>query len=379
MRIGVNTIPLYPGQIGGMEKYTVNLLTHLTAIDRQHRYYLFVARYNRALFDSQFQRANVFRVQTLSLQGLRYSKRAAARLAAFMGRRLPCLSRWLVNAVASAQMMYSIRRHRIDLWFCPLINLVPRHVRLPSVVSLPDLQPEFYPDFFPRDLLEWLRRRDPASCRDATKVIALSEFSRATIIERYGLRPEKVHTIGLAVSDESRLPPEDSAVDAVKATSALPAEYAFYPANTWPHKNDPTLLKALHRLKTKYRTRLSCVFQDMPLLYRGARFLVFPSLFEGFGLPLLEAMASDCPVLCSSAGSLPEVVGDAALLFDPNDPEEMADSMHRILTDEELRRTRVKTGRERALQFSWERTARETLKVLEEAASIGTHPSHTHR
>jgi len=117
----------------------------------------------------------------------------------------------------------------------------------------------------------------------------------------------------------------------------------------------------------------------MPLLYRGARFLVFPSLFEGFGLPLLEAMASDCPVLCSSAGSLPEVVGDAALLFDPNDPEEMADSMHRILTDEELRRTLVKAGRERALQFSWERTARETLKVLEEAASIGTHPSHTHR
>jgi len=411
MRIGVNTIPLYPGQIGGMEKYTVNLLTHLTAIDRQHRYYLFVAGYNRALFDSQFQRTNVFRVQILSLQGLRYSKRAAARVAASVGRRLPYLSRWLVNAVASAQLMYSMRRHRIDLWFCPLINLVPRHVRLPSVVSLPDLQPEFYPDFFPKDLLEWLRRRYPASCRGATKVITLSEFSRATIIERYGLRPEKVHTIALAVGDEFRLPPEDSAVEAVKERYALPAEYAFYPANTWLHKNHPTLLKALHRLKTKYRTRLSCVFtgvergghqaflrsveehglsaqvyylgyvekQDMPLLYRGARFLVFPSLFEGFGLPLLEAMASDCPVLCSSAGSLPEVVGDAALLFDPNDPEEMADSMHRILTDEELRRTLVKAGRERALQFSWEKTARETLKVLEEAASIGTHPSHTHR
>ena len=119
--------------------------------------------------------------------------------------------------------------------------------------------------------------------------------------------------------------------------------------------------------------------QDMPLLYRGARFLVFPSLFEGFGLPLLEAMASDCPVLCSSAASIPEVVGDATLLFDPNDPEEMADSMHRILTDEELRRTLVKAGRERALQFSWERTARETLKVLEEAASIGRRPTHTHR
>lgn len=117
----------------------------------------------------------------------------------------------------------------------------------------------------------------------------------------------------------------------------------------------------------------------MPLLYRGARFLVFPSLFEGFGLPLLEAMASDCPVLCSSAGSIPEVVADAALLFDPHDPEEIADAMHRIPTDEELRRTLVHAGRERCLLFSWERTARETLKVLEEAASIGRRPTHTHR
>src|SRR3990172_11072698 len=109
-------------------------------------------------------------------------------------------------------MLSGIRRHRIDLWFCPLINLAPRHVRLPSVVSLQDLQPEFYPDFFPKDLLEWLRRRYPASCRDATKVITLSEFSRATIIERYDLPPEKVHAIPLAAGDEFRLPQEDSAV-----------------------------------------------------------------------------------------------------------------------------------------------------------------------
>ena len=260
MRIGVNTIPRYPSQIGGMETYTVNLLTHLTTIDRQHRYYLFVAGYNRALFDSQSQRTNVFRVQTLSLQGLRYSKRTAARLAGSVGRRLPYLSRLLVNAVASAHMMYSIRRHRIDLWFCPLFYLAPPHLHLPSVVSIADLQPEIYPDFVPKELLEWLRQRYPASRRDATKVLTLSEFSRATIIERYGLRPEKVHAITLAVSDEFRLPQEDSAVEAVKARYALPAEYAFYPANTWPHKNHPTLLKALHRLKTKYRTRLPCVF-----------------------------------------------------------------------------------------------------------------------
>ena len=411
MRIGVNTIPLYPGQIGGMEMYTTNLLTHLTATDRHHSYYLFVARYNRHLFDPIFQRPNVFRVPTLSLQGLRYAKRGPARLAGSVGQRFPRLSRRFVNAIAGAHMLYSIRRHKIDLWFCPLIYLTPSVLDLPSVISIPDLQPEFYPDFFTKDLARWSRKRYPASCRDATKIITLSEFSRDTIIERYDIPPEKVHAIPLAAGDEFRLPQEDSAVEAVKARYALPAEYAFYPANTWPHKNHPTLLKALHRLKIKYRTCLPCVFtgvgrgghqaflrsveehglsaqvyilgyvekQDMPLLYRGASFLIFPSLFEGFGLPLLEAMVSGCPVLCSKVASIPEVVGDAALLFDPNDPEEMADSMHRILTDEELRRTLVKAGRERALQFSWERTARETLKVLEEAASIGTHPIHTHR
>jgi glycosyltransferase involved in cell wall biosynthesis len=85
-------------------------------------------------------------------------------------------------------------------------------------------------------------------------------------------------------------------------------------------------------------------------------------------------MASDCPVVCSNATCIPEVVGDAALLCDPHDPEAIADAMHRILTDEELRRALVQAGREHYRRFSWERTARETLKVLEEAASIGARP-----
>lgn len=142
MRIGVNTLPLFPGQIGGMETYTVNLLTHLTAIDCQHTYYLFVARYNRHLFDAQFQRPNVFTVPTLSLQGLRYAERGAEKMARSAGQRLPRLSRWLGNAIANTNMLYALRKHKIDLWFCPLFNLAPRHIRSPSVVSIPDLQYE---------------------------------------------------------------------------------------------------------------------------------------------------------------------------------------------------------------------------------------------
>jgi len=137
MRIGINTLPLFPGQIGGMEAYTVNLLTHLMAIDRQHTYYFFVARYNRDLFNAQRQRPNVVTVPTLSLQGLRCAERGAAKVAGSVGRRLPRLSRWLVNAVTDTHMLSNIRRHRIDLWFCPLINLAPRHIHLPSVVCIP--------------------------------------------------------------------------------------------------------------------------------------------------------------------------------------------------------------------------------------------------
>jgi len=402
MRIGVNLLPLFPGQIGGMETYTVNLLTHLTAIDRQHDYYLFVARYNQHLFDSQLHRSNVFKVWTLSLQGLRYAQRGVPKLVGSAGQRLPRVSRWLVNAVASAHMRAGIRRHRIGLWFCPLINLTPQAINLPSVVCIPDLQPELYPNYFRKDLADWYRKRLPASCRAATRILTISEYSRQTIIECYGIDPEKIHVVPLAVGEEFLLQPSESALQAVKARYALPSEYAFYPANTWPHKNHPTLLKALHLLRTKHGRPLPCVFtgvargghhalvkaaeelgltgqvrllghverRDMPLLYRGASLLIFPSLFEGFGLPLLEAMASDCPVICSKITSIPEVVGDAALLFDPHNPDAIADAMYRALTDEALRRSLVDAGRARCRQFSWERTARETLKVLEEAASI---------
>jgi len=385
--------------------YTLSLLAHLPPLDRQHIYYLFVARYNQHLFNSDSPQ--FVQLATVSLQGFRYATTGLARFVGLAGRRFPRTARLVGDAAASAHMLYGIEKHALDLWFCPLINLAPRRTRLRSVVSIPDLQPEFFPDFFRKDLLEWARRRYPASCRDATKVITFSEFSRATIIDRYGIAPDKIHVIPLAVGNEFLRPRDDAALRAVKAKYNLPSEYAFYPANTWPHKNHGALLEALHLLRVKYGRRLACVLtgeergahgaildaveqhglgeqvhalgyvekNDIPMLYRGASFLAFPSLFEGFGLPLLEAMASDCPVVCSSAASLPEVAGNAALLFDPHDPEEMADAMHRVLTDEELRRALRNAGSERCRQFSWETTARETLKVLEAAGSRWADPA----
>jgi hypothetical protein len=110
---------------------------------------------------------------------------------------------------------------------------------------------------------------------------------------------------------------------------------------------------------------------DLPGLYRGAAMLLFPSLFEGFGIPLVEAMALGCPIAAAHTGSIPEVVGDAALLFDPRQPDSMATVCSQLLADDGLRQTLITRGRERATRFSWERAANETLRVFEWARAQG--------
>jgi glycosyltransferase involved in cell wall biosynthesis len=175
----------------------------------------------------------------------------------------------------------------------------------------------------------------------------------------------------------------------------LPEEFLFYPANPWPHKNHARLLSALRIYKNVYQHRLHLVVSgklehenrsaeefaiaagvtdqvidlgfvsasDLPGLYSAASALVFPSLFEGFGIPLLEAMACGCPVVAADVTSIPEVVGEAGILFDPFNPDDMARKIHQVVTDKSLRQELVVRGRDRAKQFSWAKV----IKDLENA------------
>jgi glycosyltransferase involved in cell wall biosynthesis len=396
MRIGVNLIPLRSGQMGGHEFYVRRLLKHLLQGDRRNQYFLFTAWWNDDSIDLPHGRTQ--KIMAVPKQGLgeiiltgwnrwlaRYPNLGA----------LPLLRRWASNP--SVDLHAWVRRLGLDVWFCPITDLDPRHLPIPTVITIADIQQEYYPEFFTREELQARALMYGPSCQEATAVITVSEFSKRCMIEKYGLLPEKVHCVYEAGVERIDDPAGSPTVEDVRRKYHLPGRYAFYPANMWPHKNHRLLLLALHRLRHLYGMTLSLVLtgddlgewgeleavarhfhlyehihylgyvpaDDLPGLYQGAAMLLFPSLFEGFGIPLVEAMALGCPIAAANTASIPEVVGDAALLFDPRHPDSIATACSQLLADEALRQTLIARARERAPRFSWKRVADETLQVLE--------------
>jgi glycosyltransferase involved in cell wall biosynthesis len=390
MRIGINLIPLRPGQMGGAEVYFRDLLAELVRLGR-HRYVLVTADYNHESLpaDSPACRRILFARQPRGLA-------APRRL---MGRALGPLRR-LVTGLRRRRgegLRDLIRREAFDLWFCPFTNLEPRVCPVPAVITVFDLQHEYYPQFFDATELGHRRHFYPDSCRAADHVIAISEFTRRSVVDRYDVDPERVSAIWLAPGSD--VPWGDAAprVAEVRQRYALPPRYAIYPANTWHHKNHARLIEALaicrrqqgdvptlvltgvskeghgtlleaidaHGLTGLVRSLGLVPRADLPPLYAGATCLVFPSLFEGFGIPLVEAMAAGCPIAAADVGSIPEVAGDAALLFDPLDPADIARALAAIAGGPELAAALAARGRERAALFSASRMAAQTAELFE--------------
>jgi glycosyltransferase involved in cell wall biosynthesis len=261
----------------------------------------------------------------------------------------------------------------LDALHFPLTLAIPRGTGTPAATSILDLQHELFPQFFSRAERGYRRVAYRAAVRESRCVIAISEHVKETIVERLGVPPERVRVIHLGI-DLERLRPSD-----------MPREpFLLYPANGWPHKNHLRLLEAFGLLRRE-RPELWLVLTGSGLehlpaidgvhvrghvpgeellgLYRTASALVFPSLYEGFGLPPLEAMASGCPVASSDAGALPEVLADAPAYFDPIDPEEIAAAVSRVLKDP---RPFTEAGLVRAREFTWDACARKHDDVYEE-------------
>jgi len=261
---------------------------------------------------------------------------------------------------------------------------------LPSIFSPWDLQHLHYPEFFSSSDLAKREMMYPAWCRNASAIVTASQFTKWDIVRHYGIAPEKIHVIPFAASTAVGDPVSPQDLAGVRQTYRLPPTFAFYPAQTWPHKNHIRLIEALALLRDRHRLRVQLVCsgvlnkfwpviarrideleisdqmcflgfvpkRDLRALYRLAQFVVIPSLFEGWGFPLVEAFSEGTPVASSNSTSLVEYAGDAALLFEGASVESIADAVRRMATDAELRDMLRRRGCEQARLFSWERTAR---------------------
>jgi len=433
VRVGVNLIPLRPGRMGGAEVYFRDLLAELSRRG-DHEYVLVTADYNHATLpaDSTGCRRVPFKHDpvdsdwrgSVAQAALRGSAQAVAALGRAYDLYVPLSARpWLKRgfsrlASAAGTLRYLraerrrqvaetlreiIRRERIDLWFCPFTSLDPRVPPVPSLITVFDLQHEHFPEFFHPDELAHRRRFYPESCAGADHVITISEFTRQGVMDHYGVEPRRVTTVWLAPAAGVDWADGRRQIAEVRRRHGLPSRYAFYPANTWRHKNHARLVEALARYRAVHGSTLGLVLTgapaeghaalesaldthdlrdavrvlgyvprtDLPGLYAGAECLVLPSLFEGFGIPAAEAMLAGCPVAAARTTSLPEIVGDAAVLFDPLDPADIARAIARILHEPGLAQTLARRGADRAPRFSIARMADETLAVFERVVAQG--------
>jgi glycosyltransferase involved in cell wall biosynthesis len=345
--IGIGLLTLVPGALGGSESYVEGLLGAL-AQRGELEYRVFAPP-----------------VAPDAGAGLPTEVVSEYRAARTVPQRLAAMAR-------AAARPEPLRRRfaAADALHFPLTIALPRVD--PYAVTLHDVQHLDLPGLFP-----WAERAFRAlawhgSVRRARLVIVPSEFVRGRAVERLGLDPERVRVIPHGI-DHARFFPSD------RVSQEPP--FLFYPAKPWPHKNHARLFEALALLRrerpglrlvltgggieggdgVEQRGRVSA--EELAGLYRGAAALVFPSRYEGFGQPPLEAMASGCPVACSNAASLPEVTGGAARLFDPDSPGEIAAAVAEVLDDPGPWRER---GLARAAELDWDRSAREHEAVYRE-------------
>jgi len=290
---------------------------------------------------------------------------------------------------------FDLARARVDLFHAPHYVL-PAFTPCRSIVTIHDCIHLMFPQYLPSRLAHtYARIAFWLAVNRSARILTVSETSKRDILRFFKIPPDKIDVIYNAIDARFQRVPEESQIERVRERYQLHDRFLLYAGNVKPHKNLERLIDAFARLRQqgfddikllisgseisryailrravhRYNLHKHVRFlgflstETLAILYRLADAFVFPSLYEGFGLPPLEAMASGTPVLTSNVSSLPEVVDGAALLIDPYKPESIADGMRQILSDDSLRQRLVRRGREQAASFSWEESAKRVLSI----------------
>ena len=370
MRIAIDAHSV-GAKLAGNESYAVNLIEALAQIDNVNDYTLYVT--TAEAHDRFHGRWPNFKVKNT----------------------LPHTPLIRIPLTLSAEL----RKHPVDVLHVQFT--APPFCPCPVVVSIHDLSFEHLPQTFHRRSRTQLRLTVRHSARRADKILTLSEHTRRDVIKTYGIDPEKITAIPLAAPAHFGPVSDDKELQRVRHNYGIDRDYVLSVGSIQPRKNLVRLIKAYASLRGVhtgnsfpklvivgkrawlYDETLRALEEagvgdsvvltgyvpesDLPALYSGALCFVYPSYFEGFGLPPLEAMKCGAPVVVGSATSLPEVVGDAGLQVDPFDVSAIAGAIDQLINNPELRKELSVKGQKRAELFDWRETARQTLKVYEQA------------
>lgn len=372
-RIGFDATAAFT-QGGGIGRYTRELLGALLRLESRYQFQIFAGR---PAAEAQIA-ADLPQV-------------AHARI-----RHIPLSPRWLYRLWYRLRLPVPVQLFTgsIGLFHSPDFVLPPVYGAIPTLLTVHDLSFEYYPETFTVSLVNYLKRVVPWSVRRASHILADSQATKRDLVRLYQTPEEKITVLYSGVDERFQPVKSDDDLQDLRSRYELgDAPYIFTVSTLQPRKNHMMLIRAfrsvvsdiehnlviaggkgwlydemsveIERLNLGDRVRFTGFVQDedLPGLYRAASCFVFPSLYEGFGLPILEAMACGTPVIASDASSLPEVSGEAALQLSPSDENAWAAALLRLLTDENLQQRLIQAGLERASRFSWHNAARQLLGI----------------
>ena len=374
MKIGLNATFFIPGKLAGIGVYTEQLIRHLVHLAPQHQFILFVSK----------ESENHFRELPLQVATL-------PTIASFRPLRIlaeQCLLPFYVKAM------------KLDLLHS-LGYTTPLTTSCPSIVSIHDMNYYYWPQNFSKASVKMQQFLIPLGAHRSQAIITLSESSKQSLIKVLNIAPTKVSVV-YAAYDADRFKIMDLEREPssrlLGASYGISTPYILSIATSHPHKNleglilayallvkehnikhqlvlvghkknaNKRIVELIEKLELQHRIVITGFVPDeiLPVLYSLADLFIFPSFYEGFGIPLLEAMACGVPVVSSNATSLPEVAGNAALLVNPYDIHDIAEGILKALVDKELAQSLIERGLHRIQAFSWRKTAQETLSVYEQ-------------
>jgi glycosyltransferase involved in cell wall biosynthesis len=381
MKIGIDIRCLTDGKRTGVEEYTINLLENIFELDKKNQYILFLNSYHESYFDPRI----FSQYKNVSVKCFKYPN------------KILNFCFWYLNWPHVDKMIGGV-----DIFFMPNINFVALSKSVKLVLTVHDLSYEIFPETFSLKRRAWHSFINPRKlCQRADQIIAVSESSKADIVKYYKIVEQKIERIYNGIADElQKLDRNDPKLMEVKDRYHLPFNFIFYLGTIEPRKNIQAIVKAFDQMRSlgdnnlsKYKLVIaggkgwkiddilntmrnakftndiiftSCITnEDKAAVYTLASLFVYPSHFEGFGIPVLEAMRCGVPVIASNCSALPEVVDEGGILIDPDKPDELYRAMKAILSDRDFHGELAHRALKQSVRFNWRTAARQTLAIFE--------------